>query len=110
MSMPFGNQLLRIIAIRYSVLMEGENALIFVPTVDSKLQGLNFHKNDRNFRAYNPIQARNAGFVFKNGERANGKFSCEWEAGASGGRPLDSVAVGVAGVLGNDRHKIWMWD
>jgi hypothetical protein len=34
MSMPFGKHPLRIIAIRYSVLTEDENALIFVPTME----------------------------------------------------------------------------
>jgi hypothetical protein len=34
MSMPFGKQPLRIIAIRYSALTEGGNALIFVPTME----------------------------------------------------------------------------
>src|SRR5208282_436921 len=70
MSMPFGKEPLRIIAIRNSCMKECENARIFGADVRPSRRPANFRNNDRILRDYNSIKAGNAFFVQAGGRPA----------------------------------------
>jgi len=56
MSMPFEKRQLRIIAIRYSLLPECDNARIIAADGSPEWNPVNFPKKGRNLRDYNSIQ------------------------------------------------------
>src|SRR2546425_7660445 len=59
-----------------------------------------------NLTLYNPIQWK---IQQPHAENTHDYF-CKWKTSSGRRRPLDTAAVGFAGVTGTDRHEVWLRD